>query len=54
MEKRRQTLAREHGRGSDLMLSTAGGFVSSVAVGLYPPAGLTPPMGKDGGWGRAL
>lgn len=36
------------------MPSTAGGIVSGVAVGLYPLAGLTPPMGREkGGWGQA-
>ena len=35
------------------MLSTAGGIVSRVAVGLHPLAGLTPPMGREGGWGPA-
>lgn len=54
MERRRRTLAREHGWGSDLMLSTAGGIVSGVAVGLYPLAGLTHPVGREGGWGRAV
>lgn len=55
MEMRRQTLAREHGRGRNLMLPTAGGNISGVAVGLYSLAGLTHPMGKKGGKGsRAM
>lgn len=36
------------------MLSTAGGIVSGVAVGLYPLARLTPRMGRERGWRQAV
>lgn len=36
------------------MLSTAGGIVSRVAVGLYPLARLTPRMGRERGWRQAV
>lgn len=51
VEKRTQTLAREHGWSSDLMWSAAGRIVSRVVVGpMYLLAGLKPPMGSKGGW----
>lgn len=52
-----RVLAREHGRSSDLMRSTAGGIVSRVVVGLCPLAGLNPPpvsLRRDGGWAPAV
>lgn len=36
------------------MLSTAGGIVSGVVVGLYPLARLTPHVGRERGWSQAV
>lgn len=54
VEKRRQTLARKHGWSRDLMRATAGVLSQGWLLASTPWQDYPPPMGREGGWGRAV